>query len=164
MYHFNLERRGSDSLGRREIETALHLDPGLAAAYAGDTAAAHVWLDSAHIELERQLRANSSDHRVHGALGWTYALMGKEEDALRHGRRAIELQPMSRDHLLGDSTILNLAQIPIALRRYDEALDQLEYLLSVPSMFVSPATLRSAPARKPLHTLPRVQALISRNE
>ncbi len=137
---------------------------GLVETQAGHSSTAYAWFDSARIVLERKLRTDDSDHRVHGALGWTYALMGRADDAVRHGKRAVELQPISRDHLRGDSPILDLARILVCLGRYDETLDHLEYLLSVPSLFVSPAVLKAEHTWKPLHRIPRFRALIRKYE
>ncbi len=137
---------------------------GLAAKQAGQSGVAQGWFDSTRTVLESKLRASPDDCRVHGALGWTYALLHREEDALRHGRRSVALLPISRDHLDGDSPLLNLARIFVILGRFDEALDQLEFLLSVPSMFVSTATLKTEPTWGPLRNLPRFQALIANYE
>ena len=137
---------------------------GLAKRQAGDSVVARAWCDSARIVLEQHLLQRETDFRIHGALSWTYAIMGRANDAIRHGQRAVELQPMSRDHLLGGSPILFLAQAYAWVGRYDEALDRLDYLLSVPSMFVSVPVLKAEPQWAPLRNLTRYRTLIAKYE
>ncbi len=37
----------------------------------------------------------------HANLGWFYAFAGRKEDAIREGRRAVELKPESQDAVDG---------------------------------------------------------------
>ena len=41
----------------------------------------------------------------HANLGWLYAFMGRKDDAIREGRRAVELKPESKDAV--DGVIVN---------------------------------------------------------
>ena len=46
----------------------------------------------------KEALANAERHAI---LGWLYAFMGRKEDAIREGRRAVELKPESKDALDG---------------------------------------------------------------
>ena len=56
-----------------------------------------------------------------------------------------------------------MASIYTKAGRYDDALDELEYLLSIPSPFTA-KLLTIAPDLAPLHNHPRFQALIEKYE
>jgi hypothetical protein len=56
-----------------------------------------------------------------------------------------------------------LAEVYAMVGEYDAAIEQLEYLLSIPCL-VSPALLRIDPIWAPLRDHPRFQALLERYE
>jgi TolB-like protein/Tfp pilus assembly protein PilF len=68
----------------------------------------------------------------HANLGWLYAFMGRKEDAIREGRRAVELKPESKDAV--DGVIVNcyLALIYARVGEKDLAFPLLERLLKTP--------------------------------
>jgi tetratricopeptide (TPR) repeat protein len=65
----------------------------------------------------------------HANLGWFYAFAGRKEDAIREGRRAVELKPESKDAV--DGAIMNcyLALIYARVGEKDLALPLVERLL-----------------------------------
>jgi tetratricopeptide (TPR) repeat protein len=68
----------------------------------------------------------------HAILGWLYAFMGRKDDAIREGRRAVELKPESKDAL--DGTLMNgyLALIYARVGENDLAIPLIERLLKIP--------------------------------
>ena len=66
------------------------------------------------------------------ALGWFYAFMGKKEDAIREGRKAVELKPESQDALDGSLMNSYLALIYARVGEKDLAFQLLERLLHIP--------------------------------
>ena len=68
----------------------------------------------------------------HANLGWFYAFMGRKEDAIREGRRAVELKPESKDAV--DGAIMNcyLALIYARLGENDLAFPLIERLSKTP--------------------------------
>jgi serine/threonine-protein kinase len=125
--------------------------------------AERAYYDSARTVLESQVQARPEDVRVRGRLGLAYAGLGFREKAVVEGERAVELLPVSKDAVFGPLCVQNLAEILVMLGEYDAALDQLEYLLSVPSLVTVPL-LRADPLYDPLRNLPRFQALLTRYE
>ncbi|MBA7550858.1 hypothetical protein ES705_43384 [subsurface metagenome] len=89
--------------------------------------------ESASIALEKASRENLGDPRFHAALGLAYAYLGRKVEAVQEGNHAIKLYPVSKDAAFGPCYILNLARIYTVIGEYEEAIEQLEYLLSIPS-------------------------------
>jgi len=89
--------------------------------------------DLARIALEKTVEENPDDPRFHAALGLAYAYLGHKAEAVREGNRAVNLYPVSKDAALGPVYVYNLARIYTVVGVYDRAIEQLEYLLSIPS-------------------------------
>jgi non-specific serine/threonine protein kinase len=120
---------------------------------------ARACFDSARVVLEKELSARPYDHRVHSSLGIVYAGLGRKDDAIREGKLGVELLTVSKDALGGVFRVEDLALIYVMVGEYDAALDQIEYLLSIPSL-VSVSLLRLDPRYDPLRNLPRFQKLL----
>jgi len=115
------------------------------------------------LAIEEALRENPGDPRLHAALGLAYAYEGSEEDAVREGNRAVVLYPISRDAVEGPFYVLNLAQIYTIVGEYNEAINRLEYLFSIPSgHYISVPLLRVDPTWDLLRNQPRFQRLLEK--
>jgi TolB-like protein/Flp pilus assembly protein TadD len=119
--------------------------------------------EAASVLLEDAVADRPEDPRVHSALGLSYALLGRKDEAIREGERAVALWPVSKDALKGPMFVKNLAMIYAWVGDADAALDQIEYLLSRPSN-VTVAMLYVAPFWDPLRDHPRFQALLEKHE
>jgi serine/threonine-protein kinase len=124
----------------------------------GDRSRAAVYADSARIEFEEQSRAAPDDAQRHALLGLSLAYLGRKAEAVREGRRAVELLPMDRDGYNGPYVQLQLVRIHALNGEPGPALDLLEPLLRVP-FYVSPGWLRLDPAFDPLRKEPRFERL-----
>ena len=102
------------------------------------------YYESARSILETKVEEDSNDVRFHSSLGIAYAGLGRKEEAIREGKR---------------SSIKNLAHIYVMVEEFDAAIDQLTFLLSIPSE-VSIPLLRLDPAWDPLHKHPRFKKLL----
>ena len=105
----------------------------------GCIALAHGDSDQAHGPFERALPAfesevqNSPANAVrHSYLGLLYAYLGRTEDAIREGRRGVELKPESKDALDGAQIAAFLALIYARSGKTDEAMTLIERLLTTP--------------------------------
>jgi len=117
--------------------------------------------NKAGIVIEKALRENPNDPRLHAALGLAFAYQGLKEEAIREGNRAMELYPESRDVVEGRYYVLNIAIIYPIVGENDEAINKLEYLLSIPSGdLISIPVLKTDPQWDPLRSLPQFQRLL----
>ncbi len=121
------------------------------------------YYDSARVVLERKIAEKSDEPLYHSVLGKAYAGLGRKENAIREGRRAVEILPVSKDAFIGAYFVRRLAEIYTAVGEYDLAIDQFEYLLTIPSD-VSVLWLKKFPELKPLRDHPRFQALLEKYE
>jgi serine/threonine-protein kinase len=87
----------------------------------------------ARTALEKTVEEYPDDPRYHAALGLAYAYLGHKAEAVREGNRAVTLYPISKDAALGPVYVYNLARIYTVVGVYERAIEQLEYLLSIPS-------------------------------
>ena len=147
-------------LGAFGIDTiGYYFGHGMVVRQAERRALARVYYDSARTVLEARLQRNPESDNIHSLLGYAYAALGRKEEAIREGRRAVNLLPVSKDAYNGPLYPERLARIYVLVREYDAAIDELEYVLSVPSL-VSVPGLRLDPAWDPLREHPRFRALV----
>ncbi len=122
---------------------------------------AHASFDSARMILEKEIKARPDDARLHSSLGIVYAGLGRKEEAVREGQLAVKLCPISKDAIVGTTYMEDLASTYIMVGEYEAALDQIEYLLFIPS-FLSSFYLRIDPEFDPLRDHPRFKRLLKR--
>lgn len=113
--------------------------------------------------LERKVREIPNDPMLHSSLGIAYAGIGQKADAIREGKRAVDLLPIAVNAVYGVSSISDLATIYTMVGEPDLAMDLLEYLLTVPS-WISTTWIDWDIRFAPLKTHPRYQELISKYE
>jgi TolB-like protein/Flp pilus assembly protein TadD len=129
----------------------------------GDAAHARQGFKTALRLLEDEVRAVPEDARYHSSLGVAYAGMGRKEDAVREGQRGIELRPLSKDSVYGIPHVIDLAHIYTLLGDTDNAVAQLEFLLSQPG-WISVPYLRMDPRWRPLYGNPSFEARLAEHE
>jgi serine/threonine-protein kinase len=124
--------------------------PQLAAAY----------YDSARAVLEVAVRRGATAFgRLGDDLALAYAGLGRRDEAVQTIESAVEIAPVFMGTERGVSLTDDLAEIYVRVGEYEAAIDQLEYLLSVPSLISIPL-LRVDPLYDPLRDHPRFRALL----
>jgi len=88
---------------------------------------------AARAEQQKVVQAQPNDSQALGLLGLIDAYLGRKEEALREGRRAVELLPMEKDSLQGVRRVANLAMIAAWVGDKDLAFEQLESIIRRPS-------------------------------
>jgi len=88
---------------------------------------------TAAIFLEKKVREIPDDPRYHSALGLAYAGIGRREDAIKEVTKALELLPLSENAIYGLPAAIDKAIVYTMLGESDLALDQIDYLLSIPN-------------------------------
>ena len=86
--------------------------------------------------------------------------LGRKEDAIREGRRAVELLPLSKDAIVGAALMENLALIYAWTGEKEAASDQLAILTSIPHD-LSYGRLRLHPAWDPLRGHPAFEKIVA---
>jgi len=128
------------------------------------TKSAQAYADSARMLLEPLIQSfplNRFDVFVTRSLGQCYALLDRKEEAIREGRKAVDLMPVSKDAYEGPFFIVSLAEIYTLVGEHDAAIEQLAYLLSIPcGMTVH--RIRLDPVYDPLRGHPRFQELLAK--
>jgi tetratricopeptide (TPR) repeat protein len=118
--------------------------------------------DSARILLEKEVKELPDNPPAHMRLGIVCAGLGRKEEAIREGKIAVELYPVSKDALDGPGNVFSLAVIYVMVGEYDAALDKIEYLLSIPYDLSVPF-LRLDWRWDPLREHPRFKRLLEEN-
>jgi TolB-like protein/Flp pilus assembly protein TadD/tRNA A-37 threonylcarbamoyl transferase component Bud32 len=156
--HLPLEAFGTDSGGYYSWKAEVH-------AVRRQAQQARVYYDSARVVLEPLARKQPNAWIPHADLAVAYAGLGRKDDAIREGREAAAVLPISLDHYSGPNVVSRLAEIYAVVGEYDAAIDQLATVVSVPGdVTVTVALLRIDPVWAPLRGNPRFEALLNRKE
>jgi eukaryotic-like serine/threonine-protein kinase len=110
----------------------------------GQHATARAYSDSARLILEDRLRHSPESPIIHGWLGSVYAVLGMKDAAIREGRKAVELLPVSRDATWGSDWLITLGMIYAMVDEPDSAMQQFRAALAIPSR-LSPKLLELIP-------------------
>jgi TolB-like protein/Tfp pilus assembly protein PilF len=106
---------------------------GLLARMKGDVGAAHAAFTEARVAQEQIVQAQPDYGPALCVLGLIDAGLGRKEDALREGRRAIELLPVAKDSINGAHMIWFFAVIAAWVDEKDLACEQLAIATRLPS-------------------------------
>jgi TolB-like protein/Tfp pilus assembly protein PilF len=135
-----------------------------------DNARAQVNFEAARPALEKVVAESPQDAPRHAQLGLLYAFMGRKEDALREGARAVELKPVAQDVIDG-AVVLGFQTLIFARAgETDKAIAQIERTLTIPfSMNYSDDSITLSDLKTrwewdPLRNDPRFQKIISAPE
>lgn len=105
---------------------------GCVALARGDAAAAKTYFEAALPIFENAVQRAPTSGLRHANLGLLYSFMNRKEDAIREGRRAVELEPGSKDAVNAPWMKGFLAMIYARVADVDSALPLLENLLASP--------------------------------
>jgi TolB-like protein/Tfp pilus assembly protein PilF len=133
---------------------------GLVARTKGDAAAAQAAFTAARAQQEEAVRARPDDGPVLCVLGLIDAGLGRKEEALREGRRALELAPIVKDSLDGADVLYFYAVICAWSGEHDLAIEQLETLAKIPAG-VTYGDIRLSPNWDPLRGDPRFEKIVA---
>jgi tetratricopeptide (TPR) repeat protein len=105
---------------------------GVAAHARGDVTVASAAFTAARAEVEKTTREQPDYAQGLAAIGLIDAGLGRKDDAIQEGRRAVDLVPVSKDVIDGADLILNLALIYTWTGEKDLALEQLAEAAQLP--------------------------------
>ena len=133
---------------------------GLVARMKGDAAGAHTAFSVARAQQEEAVRTAPDDASKLCFLGLIDASLGRKEEALREGRRAVELLPSTKDALNGTEVLYFYAVICAWTGERDQAIQQLQTLARLPAG-VSYGEIRLDPFWDPLRGDPRFETIVA---
>jgi TolB-like protein/Tfp pilus assembly protein PilF len=142
---------------------------GMIARLKGDTVTAHTAFTKVRTKLEEELRIHPDNMDLLSDLGLIDAALGRKQEALSEGRRAMELRaralPTAQDPMFGSTT--NEASIKTSFAticawagELDLALEQLEAVTKIPGG-PSYGGLRLDPMWDPLRGNPRFEKIVA---
>ena len=143
---------------------AVHLNrwviEGVLARMTKDESKARSAFTAARAEQEKTVQAQPNYGPALCVLGLIDAGLGRKEEALREGRRAVELVPVGKDAINGPLMIEYLAMIAAWVGEKDLACKQLAIAIRPPST-VSYGQLKLLPFWDPLHGDPRFEKIVA---
>ena len=142
-----------------EVYFSRSLLEGLIARMTKDEGKARSAFVAARAEQEKIVQAQPDDSRALCTLGLIDAFLGRKEEALREGRRAVELLPVEKDALDGVCWVEYLAIIAGWVGDKDLAFEQLESIIRRPSP-ISYGSLKLLPFWDPLRGDPRFEKIL----
>jgi serine/threonine protein kinase/TolB-like protein/Flp pilus assembly protein TadD len=130
-------------------------------AFKGDSERAQAEYEMARADIEKALAERPDDYRLHASLGMALAGLGRREQAIAAGQKAVEMMPIEKDIYIGQQFPADLALIYARLGEVEAALDQIDLVLSIPAKF-SVAVLRIDPRWDGLRDHPRYQEILEK--
>ncbi len=150
-----------EGIVRRDLIMPRSFCEGLVAQIRGDVTGAERAFSAARAEMEKILGEQPDYAQAFCVLGLSDAALGHKEDAIREGRRAVELLPVTKDMMAGGVVLANLAIIYAWTGEKDLALEQLATAIRFPSSnFLSYGQLKLHPFWDPLRGDPRFEKLL----
>jgi serine/threonine protein kinase/tetratricopeptide (TPR) repeat protein len=113
------------------------------------------------VSLLEEMIVKQPENAFHySALGMAWAGLGKRDEAIQWGEKAVALHPIQSDPWSsGEDLLLDLALIYVQVGEHEKAIDIIEALLSMPSQMTQ-WRLKLDPLYDPLRNHPRFQKLI----
>jgi serine/threonine-protein kinase len=133
---------------------------GVVAHGQGDSGKAHAAFTTARSQVEKALEKQPDFAAALSLLGMIDAGLGRKDEALREGRRACELLPISKDAITGAAFAVNLALIYAWTGEKDLAIEQIAAVERVPSI-LSYGFLKLHPFWDSLRGDPRFEKIVA---
>ena len=150
----------SVSPGNEAIRFSQPLVEGIIARMTKDDEKAQAAFTAARAEQEKIVQAQPNHGPALIVLGLIDAALGRKEEALREGRRAVELLPVEKDSINGSSMIEYLAMIAAWLGDNDIACERLAAAIRYPGS-LGYGQLKLLPFWDPLRGDPRFEKIVA---
>jgi TolB-like protein/Flp pilus assembly protein TadD/predicted Ser/Thr protein kinase len=150
---------GENGFGNATTKYSLRFGEGLIARMTKDDAKARAAFTTARVEQEKLVRGAPDDAGALCVLGLIDAALGRKQEALREGRRAVELLPVEKDAINGIRMIVGLAVIAGWIGDNNLACEQLAHASRHPGP-VSYGELKLLPFWDPLRGDPCFEQIV----
>jgi tetratricopeptide (TPR) repeat protein len=136
---------------------------GVIARMTNDEQQAQLAFNAARVEQEKTVQAQPDYGPAWCVLGVIDAALGRKEEALREGRRAVELLPVEKDSINGLHMIEYFAMIAAWVGEKDLACEQLATVVRYPGsgFSVSYGYLKLDPSWDPLRGEPCFEKIVN---
>ncbi|HEX7369190.1 MAG TPA: tetratricopeptide repeat protein [Rhodanobacteraceae bacterium] len=142
---------------------AIEIERGDVEWYADDRSLARQYYQRAESLIETALKQNPKTPELHGDLGWVYARLGRNKQALEQGELAIKLGSMSQDATVGMDALVRMTAIQAQVGQTEDAIAGLDRLLVLPvGQQISVPLLKLEPTWDPIRHDPAFQALLKK--
>jgi tetratricopeptide (TPR) repeat protein len=155
-----LAAMGQDLFSIDAIYMNRHVCDGLVARMTKNDAKARAAFTAARVEQEKAVQAQPNYGPVVCVLGLIDAALGRKEEALREGRRAVELCPIDKDSINGVHMVEFLAMTAAWIGDKELACQQLAIATRLPGM-LSYGQLKLLPYWDPLRGDPRFEKIVA---
>jgi tetratricopeptide (TPR) repeat protein len=152
---------GPEGIVPNNVRMSRHFCEGVAARARDDAPAAESAFTSARAEMSKLVDQQPDYAEALSVLGMSDAALGRREEALAKGRRAVELVSITKDAMTGAEILRNLAITYAWAGENDLAVEQLEEVVDIPSP-ISYGQLRLHPWWDPLRGDPRFDKLVEK--
>jgi serine/threonine-protein kinase len=149
------------NLGLDAMYLSRSFGEGLAARMTNDDAKARAAFMAARTEQEKRVQAQPNYGPALCVLGLIDAALGRKEEALREGRRAIELLPVEKDAINGAHVVVHFAIIAAWTGEKDLACEQLAIAARVRLFTINYGSLKLLPYWDPLRGHPCFEKLVA---
>jgi TolB-like protein/class 3 adenylate cyclase/Tfp pilus assembly protein PilF len=151
---------GDNTFGDDATQFSVDFGRGLLARMMHDENKARAAFTAARAAQEKRMQEQPDYAPAISMLGLIDAALGRKEDALREGRRAVELLPVAKEANNGPGMIQNLAIIAAWVGEKQLACDQIAAVLQLPST-LSYGRLKLLPYWDPLRGDPRFEEIVA---
>ena len=155
-----LEALGENTFGNDAVNFGRNFGEGLIARMTNDDAKARAAFTAARAEQEKRVQAQPDYGPALCILGLIDAGLGRKEQALREGRRAIELLPVEKDSVNGLHMIEYFTMIAAWTGEKDLACEQLAVAARLPG-YISYGELKLLPWWDPLRGDPCFEKIVA---
>jgi serine/threonine-protein kinase len=155
-----LNASGENPLSDDVIQFNRSFVEGVIARMTNDTDKAQVAFTAARAAQEKTVQAQPNYGPPLCVLGLIDAALGRKEDALREGRRAVELLPVEKDAINGPRMVAQLAMIAAWAGEKDLACEQLAIAIRPPAP-ITYGQLKLLPFWDSLRGDPRFEKIVA---
>ena len=154
---------GEEPLGTNAVRFTRNFAEGVIGRMTNEEHKAQLAFTAAHAEQEKAVQAQPDYGPTWCVLGLIDAALGRKEEALREGRRAVELLPVEKDSINGMMMIKYLAMIAAWVGEKDLACEQLAIAVRCPlsGHDLSYGELKLMPWWDPLRGDPRFEKIVA---
>jgi eukaryotic-like serine/threonine-protein kinase len=153
-------------LGDDVVHFTLSFVEGVIARMTNDEQKAQLAFTAARVQQERTVQAQADYGPAWCVLGLIDAALGRKDEALREGRRAVELLPLEKDPIFGLTMIKYFALIAAWVGEKDLACEQLATAVRLPNsgFHLSYGELKLMPWWDPLRGDPRFEKILEESK